>query len=155
MAMINFCKKINIILGHSTTYYPQGNDLAESSNKSLTTVINKILTENKKMWHIHLKYALWPNMISTKREIEMSPFQMVYDTDVILPINLALLVMKLWKDSNEEPNNITRRASQLVEVQQNRVEVNEKLQRYQDKMKALFDQKPKNRDFYVILSGHC
>ena len=35
----------------------------------------------------------------------------------------------------------------MVEVQQNRTEVNKKLQRYQDKMKALFDQKAKDRDF--------
>jgi hypothetical protein len=97
------------------------------------------LTENKKLWHIHLKYALWASIISTKISIGISPFQMVYGNDVILPINLALPVMKLWQDSNEEPNEVTRRINQLVEVQQNRDEVNERLQRYQDKMKALFD----------------
>ena len=32
MEMISFCQKYNIVLGHSTTYYPQGNGLAESSN---------------------------------------------------------------------------------------------------------------------------
>jgi hypothetical protein len=147
MAMVSFCQKYNIILGHSTTYYPQGNGLVESSNKSLITVINKVLTENKKAWHIHLKYALWANRISTKRSIGISPFQMVYGTDVILPINLSLPVMKLWQDSNEEPNDVTRRINQLVEVQQNRAEVNERLQRYQDNMKALFDRKAKDRDF--------
>ena len=30
--MINFCHKYHISLNHSTTYYPQGNGLAESSN---------------------------------------------------------------------------------------------------------------------------
>jgi hypothetical protein len=130
MAMISFCQEFNIILGHSTTYYPHGNGLAESSNKSLTTVIIFFLIENKKAWHIHLKYAIWANRISTKRSIGISPFQMVYGMDVILPINLALLVMKLWQDSNEEPNDITRRENQLVEVQKNRAEVNEKLRRY-------------------------
>jgi hypothetical protein len=101
MGMIIFCQKYNIILGHSTTYYPQGNGLAESSNKSLIIVIKKVLTENKKAWHIHLKYALWDNRISTKRSTRISPFQMVHCTDVILPINLPLPVMKLWQDSNE------------------------------------------------------
>jgi hypothetical protein len=106
-----------------------------------------VLTENKKAWHVHLKYALWANRIGTKRSIGMSPFQMVYGTDVVLPINLALPVMKLWQDSNEEPNNITRRINQLIEVQQNRSEVDERLQRYQDKMKVVFDQKAKDREF--------
>jgi transposase InsO family protein len=96
VAMIKFCQKYNIILGHSTTYYPQGNGLAESSNKSLMRIIKKVLIENKKAWHIHLKYALWENIIGTKKSIGMSPFQLVYGTYVILPINIALPVMKLW-----------------------------------------------------------
>jgi hypothetical protein len=108
MAMVRFYQKYNIILGHSTTYYPQGNGLAESSNKSVIIVIKKVLTENKKAWHIHLKDALWANRINTKISIGISPFQMVCGSDVILPINLSLLVMKLWQDSNEEPNDVTR-----------------------------------------------
>jgi len=109
MAMISFCQKYNIVLDRSTTYYPQGNALAESSNKSLINVIKKVLNENKKAWHIHLKYALWENRIGTKKSIGTSPFQMVYGTDMVLRINIALPVMKLWKDEKEEPNHVTRR----------------------------------------------
>jgi hypothetical protein len=72
---------------------------------------------------------------------------MVYGIDVVLPINLSHLVMKLWKDSKEEANDVTRRINQLIEVQQNRAKVDEKLQKYQDKMKALFDKKAKDREF--------
>ena len=46
--MINFCNKYHITLGHSTAYYPQGNGLAESSNKSLINIIKKLLEEKKK-----------------------------------------------------------------------------------------------------------
>jgi transposase InsO family protein len=96
MAMISFCQKYNIVLGHSTAYYLQGNGLAESSNKSLISIIKKVLKENKISWHLHLKYALWANRIRTKKYIGTSLFQMVYGTDVVLPINLALPIMKLW-----------------------------------------------------------
>jgi hypothetical protein len=95
MAMVNLCQKYNIVLGHSKTYYPQGNGLVESSNETLMTIIKKVLTKNKKAWHIHLKYALWVNQIDTKKSIGMSHFQIVYGTDVVLPINLSLPVMKL------------------------------------------------------------
>lgn len=61
MEMVSFCQKYNIVLVHSTTYYPQGNGLAESSNKSLISIIKKVLNENKKSWHLHIKYALWEN----------------------------------------------------------------------------------------------
>jgi hypothetical protein len=116
----------------------------------LITIIKKVLTENKKAWHVHLKYALWANRIGTKRSIRMSPFQMVYGTDVVLPINLALPVMKLWQDSKEESNDITRRINQLIEVQQNRAEVDEKLQKYQDNMKACLTRKLKIGNFSLV-----
>jgi hypothetical protein len=95
MTMINFFQKYNIILGHSKTYYPQCNVLVESSNKILITMIKKVLTKNKNAWHIHLKYSLWANKISTKISIGISPFQMVYGTNVILPSKLSLPMMKL------------------------------------------------------------
>jgi len=40
----SFCKKLNIIIGHSTTYSPQGNSLAESSNKTVVRVLKKTIT---------------------------------------------------------------------------------------------------------------
>ena len=45
--MTEFYDKYNIKLGHSTAYYPQGNGLAESSNKSLINIIKKMLEANK------------------------------------------------------------------------------------------------------------
>jgi len=73
-SIIIFYQKYNIILGHSTAYYPQSNGLVESSNKSLMRIIKKILNENKKAWHSHLKYALWENKINTKRSTCTSPY---------------------------------------------------------------------------------
>lgn len=65
--MIEFCQKYKILLHHSTPYYPQGNGLAESSNKILVKVINKTLEDHKRSWDSHLIYALLANMISPKR----------------------------------------------------------------------------------------
>ena len=45
--MVDFCHKYHIYLRHSTTYYPHGNELEESSNKSLMRIIKKLLQENK------------------------------------------------------------------------------------------------------------
>jgi hypothetical protein len=72
---------------------------------------------------------------------------MVYGIDVVLPVNLVLPVMKLWQDEKEEPNHVKKRINQLIEVQQHRAEVDERLQKYQDDMKALFDRKAKDKDF--------
>ena len=62
--MIKFCYDYNIILAHSTVYYPHGNGLAKSSNKSIVIIIKKLLQENKRAWHTKLKFDLWADIIS-------------------------------------------------------------------------------------------
>jgi len=54
----SFCQKFNIIIGHFTTYYPQGNGLAESSNKTVIRVLKKTITENQRNWDTQLKFSL-------------------------------------------------------------------------------------------------
>ena len=40
--LLKFCIDHNIAISHSTPYYPQGNGLVESSNKSLVRTIKKL-----------------------------------------------------------------------------------------------------------------
>lgn len=91
--LVIFYNNYNITFGHSTTYYPQGNVLAKSSNKSLVRIIKKILQENKNSWHLKLKFSLWADRICTKRGV--SPYELVYGTEVVFPSSLGVLVMKL------------------------------------------------------------
>jgi transposase InsO family protein len=72
--LVEFCTNYGITLSHSTTYYPQGNGLAESSNKSLIRIIKTLLQENKKSWHKKLIFSLWADRVSTKKSIGTSPF---------------------------------------------------------------------------------
>jgi len=126
--MVNLYQKYNVVLSHSTTYYPQGNGLAESSNKSLIRIIKKMLEENKRSWDTNLKYALWTERISTKKSIGTSPFQLVYGIDAILPIQLSIPVMKYLQDDVEERNDIQRRIFQLIELKHEREAVSEHAQ---------------------------
>jgi len=74
--MIDFCSKYKITLGHSTTYYLQGNGLAKSSNKSLVNIIKKLLETNKKGWHKKLVNALLADRVSQKKSIGMFPLKL-------------------------------------------------------------------------------
>jgi transposase InsO family protein len=56
--LVKFYEQFEISLIHSTPYYPQGNGLAESSNKSLIKLIKRLLEENKRAWYSKLKFAL-------------------------------------------------------------------------------------------------
>jgi len=84
--LVEMCDSMGIKLVHSTSYYPQGNGLAESSNKSLIRIIKKLLEDNKKNWDSKLKYALWANRVTIKKSTSNSPFRLVYGTEAMFPI---------------------------------------------------------------------
>ena len=115
--MVKFCEDYNIIFSHSILYYWQGNGLVESSNKSFIRMIKKLLEENKKVWHLKLKYDLWESRISTKISIGTSPLQLVYGTEVIFPTSLGILVMKFLQDQEEDPNPLQNISNHLIEIQ--------------------------------------
>eukprot|EP00253_Pinus_taeda_P028315 PITA_28315 len=104
--MVEFCNKYNITLGHSTAYYPRGNGLAKSSNKSLVNIIKKMLEENKKNWHRKLVNTLWADRVSNKKSISMSPFELVYGMDTVFPTSLAVPVMSLLQEAGSEEDDI-------------------------------------------------
>ena len=145
--MVYFCHRYQITLGHSTTYYPQGNGLAESSNKSLVNIIKKLLEDNQKSWHTKLVHALWADRLTLKKSIGMSPFQLVYGTNAIFPTSLGVPVMKLIQELQTEDNDMIRRIKQTIHLQRTREEVYNKALQKQISIKKLFDRRTKARNF--------
>eukprot|EP00253_Pinus_taeda_P019729 PITA_19729 len=147
--IINFCHKYHITLGHSTAYYPQGNGLVESSNKSLINIIKKLLEENKKNWYKKLTNALWVDRLSTKKSIGMSPYELVYGMEAKFPSSLGIPTIKLLQEIQDELNDMQRRVNQTIHLQQTREQVFNKAQILQEKLKKMFDKKTKAMDFWV------
>ena len=85
-----------------------------------------MLSQNKRSCDSILKYALWADRITIKKEIGTSPFQLVYGTDVVFRVQLGIPVMKFLQDNQEEPIDIQRRVYVLIELQQDRESVEEK-----------------------------
>ena len=74
-ALAKMCESMGIQLVHSTSYYPQGNGLVESSNKILVRIIRKLLETNKKSWDSELKFSLWADSVTDKISIGTSSIQ--------------------------------------------------------------------------------
>jgi transposase InsO family protein len=54
-----FCREYGIIMGQSSNYYPQGNSLIESTNKTRVQILKKTIDKNQRNWHLKLMDALW------------------------------------------------------------------------------------------------
>ena len=58
----------------STPYYPQANGLAKFTNKTLQTIMKKIVNENRTDWDTKLHNALWAYRTSYKTSVQSTPF---------------------------------------------------------------------------------
>lgn len=108
--LTDFCDKYNIKLGHSTTYYLQGNGLAESSNKFLIYIIKKMLEANKRNQHKKLIKRCG------QKSLGISPFQIVYGLDTVFPSLFAIPVMKLLQEEGIEENGIEHQINQMIHL---------------------------------------
>jgi len=89
-AMTKFALKRGFKLKYYVNYYPQGNGLAESTNKNLIIIIKQTVDQSKKHWHKSLTFALWTDRITQKASIGTSPINLVYGKEAILPTNVAI-----------------------------------------------------------------
>jgi hypothetical protein len=143
----SFCFKYGIILSHSSNYYPQGNGLAESSNKNLMTILKKTVGDNKRSWDSKIKFALWADRITKKSSTGKSPFELVYGLDVTLPVHLKLPVYQFVQKYGLDEDFHQNRIDQIIELDENRRKALNQSIRNQEKIKRTFDKSSRQRDF--------
>lgn len=97
-----FCYDHGILLSYSYDNYLQGNGQAESSNKNVISIMQKLVVENAKDWHKRLYEALWVGRNSPKRAIGMMSFEFVYGVEAKLSLPLKLSAARFQKVIEDE-----------------------------------------------------
>src|SRR6185503_2195269 len=85
---------------NSSPYYAQANGQAESSNKILIKLVMKKIEENPKRWHEVLSEALWAHRISRHGATKVTPFELVYGQEAVLPVEVNLDAYRLAKQND-------------------------------------------------------
>ncbi|XP_050216900.1 uncharacterized protein LOC126667845 [Mercurialis annua] len=67
------------------------NGQAEATNKAIKLIVQKMIEENPRQWHVLLSEAVRANRTSQKSATGSSPFRMVYWYDAMLPIELTVM----------------------------------------------------------------
>jgi len=70
---------------NSYPYYAQANGQAEASNKGIIKLIKWKIEENPRRWHTLLNEALWSYRMACHGSTKVSPYQLVYGHDTVLP----------------------------------------------------------------------
>jgi transposase InsO family protein len=75
--LTEFTLEKGIIIRYSANYYPQGNGVAESTNKNLVRILKKTVAENQRNCYNLLHNALWADRVTPKEAVGNSPYFMV------------------------------------------------------------------------------
>jgi hypothetical protein len=105
-------------MGESSNYYPQGNGLVESTNKTLIQILKKTIDKKKINWHLKLTDALWVSRLTPKGSIGTSPYNLVYGKEARMTINLEInaLAYTVNIEDLEEVSPLQKRYNQLIRL---------------------------------------
>lgn len=86
---------LHFVQEHSFPYYPQENGHVESINHVLKTMVQCMVGKYKSNWHLQLFSALWAYHTSSKIATSVTPFQLIYGLEEVLPIECEIPSLKL------------------------------------------------------------
>ena len=93
--MTYFTKEYVIQLIRSTPFYAQENGQAETSNKVLINIIEKMQEDNPRDWHKILSETLWSYRTSKR----VSPYSLTYGQDAVLPMEVVVPSLRISKQN--------------------------------------------------------
>lgn len=82
---------------NSSPYYTHANGQVESSNRTLISLIKKKTSDHPRNWHKVLFEALWSHIISKHHATKISPFELIYRQEAILPVGVSLNTVRFAK----------------------------------------------------------
>jgi hypothetical protein len=146
----DFVESLMIKLLSSLPYYAQANGQAESNNKTLIKLIKKKIEDNPKRWHEVLSETLWAHHISKHRATKVTPFELVYGQDVILPIEVNLNALRIARPNEllaVDYHNLM--LNRLDKVSDERMWALGKIERDKLRVARAYNKRVKEKSFHV------
>ena len=84
-------------------FYTQANGQAKASNKVLINILENMLEDNPRDWHIILSEILWAYRTSKRDSIEVSPYSLTYGQDVVLPMEVVVPSLRVSRKNDLNP----------------------------------------------------
>jgi hypothetical protein len=145
-----FVDSYGIKLLNSSPYYAQANGQAESSNKTFVKLIKKKIKDNPRRWHEVLSEALWAHRISRHGATKVTPFELVYGKEVVLPVEVNLSAYRLAKQNILDVESYyALMMDNIDDVTDKRMESLEEIEKDKRRVARAYNKKVKAKSFQV------
>ena len=122
---------------YSTFAYPQGNGLAEATNKAIVSRLKKRLDDAKGRWVDELPHVLWTYRTTPRRSTGETTFSVTYGAEVVIPLESGFPTLRTNQFSAEE--NIHLLSTNLDLVKERREVAAVKMTHYQQRVKQGYE----------------
>ena len=104
----DFCQELKIRNLYSTPQYPQSNDQAEASNRTLLTALKKRLDSAKRKWVEELPKVLWAYRTTARKPTGISPFALTYGMEAVIPTEIGLPTIRTAAPESENAESVVK-----------------------------------------------
>ncbi|GKV49678.1 hypothetical protein SLEP1_g56416 [Rubroshorea leprosula] len=110
-----FCDDYGIELSLMSVYTPQSNGQAESANKIILRGLKTRVLAAHSNWVDELNKVLWSCRTTPSSATGETPFSLVYETEVVLPMKVGLSTNKSARHDNLDNEQLLRENLDLLE----------------------------------------
>ena len=133
---------------NSSPYYAQANGQAEASNKGIIKLIKWKIEENPRKWHTLLNEALWSYRMACHGSTKVSPYQLVYGHDAMLPWEIKTRSRRLpFQDQLTADDYATFMTDELADLAGHRLRALMSIEENKQRVVRWYDKKVKAKEF--------
>ncbi|KAL0433545.1 UNVERIFIED_CONTAM: hypothetical protein Slati_2688800 [Sesamum latifolium] len=118
-------------------YYAAANGLAEAFNKTLCSLLKKVVAKSKRDWHERIGEALWAYRTTVRTSTQSTPYALVYG-EAVLPLEQQIPSLRI---ETHRGRNARLRLEELEALDEKRLEAQQRLECYQARLSKMFNKK--------------
>lgn len=148
--MTELCEKFEFKQYNSSMYNAPANGLAEAFNKTLGSLLKKVVSKTKRDWHERIGEALWAYRTTFRTPTQATPYSLVYGVEAVLPLERQIPSLRIAiQEGLTGEENAKLRLQELEALDEKRLEAQQRLECYQARLSSAFNKKVKPRSFQV------
>ena len=119
--IVQLTSEFMIIHKKSSSYYPQGNGQAKSTNKTLCRILTKMVEANHGDWKHKLTATLWAYRTAKKLATHCTPFSLAFKLEAVMPMEYLVPSLRAAVHERLTEESLTERLIDLEQLKETQI----------------------------------